>query len=251
MNMNDNNVTAIVLVKNQDELLSKCLESLSWCEQILVIDDESVDKSNEIAKKHGAKIIRRKLNNDFSGQRNFGLDNVKTEWTLFIDADEIVREKLANEIKRSIKNEKYHGYRFKRSDWFIGKLLKYGDPGSFDEIRLAKTNSGKFHNKVHEVWEINGRVGKLENPIEHNPHKNIDDMISALNFYSTLRAQELFDNAKKSNWMTIIIYPLGKFIQNYFIRQGIRDGSHGFVNALLMSFYSYLVRSKLFLLNRE
>jgi len=109
MNMNDNNVTAIVLVKNQDELLSKCLESLSWCEQILVIDDESVDKSNEIAKKHGAKIIRRKLNNDFSGQRNFGLDNVKTEWTLFIDADEIVREKLANEIKRSIKNEKYHG----------------------------------------------------------------------------------------------------------------------------------------------
>ncbi len=246
-----NNITAVILVKNQERLLPNCLKSLVWCDKILVIDDESEDKSREIAKKYSAIVIKRKLNNDFASQRNFGLQKVETKWTLFIDADEVVPKELVDEILKSIVREDFQGYKFKRSDWFIGKLLKYGDPGSFDEIRLAKTDSGKFHNKVHEVWKINGRVGKLKTPIEHNPHKDIDDMISALNFYSTLRAQELFDNGKKSNFVTIITYPLAKFIQNYLIRQGIRDGSHGLVNALLMSFYSYLVRSKLYLLNRK
>src|SRR3989344_3270438 len=112
-------LTAIILTKNSQKYLTKCLHSLSFCKQILVIDDYSSDKTVSVARLYKAKVIRHKLHN-FASQRNFALTKVATPWALFIDADEKICQKLAEEIQRAITSEKFSGYLLKRVDYFLG-----------------------------------------------------------------------------------------------------------------------------------
>ncbi len=123
--------------------------------------------------------------------------------------------------------------------------MRYGETGSIKLLRLAKKDSGIWEGKVHERWKVKGKVWELKNPLLHCPHQTISEFLSEINFYSTIRTQELFDQGVKTSVWQIIIYPLGKFIQNYFFKRGFLDGIPGFVVATIMSFHSFLVRGKL------
>lgn len=111
---------------------------------------------------------------------------------------------------------------------------------------MGKKKKGIWKGKVHEEWNIEGSIGQLEQPIEHYPHPTISEFIHDINQYSTFVAQERF-NSETVSWWQILVYPGGKFIQNYIIRQGFRDGVPGTIMALLMSLHSFLVRGKLYL----
>lgn len=249
--MDDSLLTAVILTKNNQRTIEQCLKSLIFCNQILIIDDNSTDATLQIAKSYQAKILSHNLDNDFAQQRNYALKQVLTTWTLFIDADEVVSSELASEIKSTIDNSSEHGFYLRRKDYFINKILKHGDSKSFHAVRLAKTQAGQWAGKVHETWQINNVNETLTHPIIHYPHETTYQMIQKINLYSTIRAQELFTQNNKSSKFSILIYPIAKFTQNYFFRQGFRDGSHGIVHAIIMSFYSFLVRSKLYLLSRN
>ena len=97
-------ISAIVLTKNSEDSIDKCLKSLIWCDEMIILDDDSTDKTLDIAQKHKAKIFQKSLDNDFSSQRNFGLDKAKGEWVLFIDSDEVVTEDLKKEIQSLTQN---------------------------------------------------------------------------------------------------------------------------------------------------
>ncbi len=243
-------ISAVVLTKNEEKNIKECLETLQWCDEIIVVDDNSEDKTVEIAKKMRAKVFIRSLGRDFSNQRNFGLEKAKGDWVLFVDADERVSLELQKEIESVLKNGKstVSGYLLKREDRIWGQSLKYGETAGIRLIRLGKKGKGKWEKPVHETWNIKGEVGELKSPLFHFPHPTITEFLEEINFYSTLRARQLYQENRKTNLFEILAYPTGKFLKNYLLKLGFLDGMPGFVVALLMSFHSFLVRAKLYLL---
>lgn len=246
-------ISAVVLAKNEEERILDCLKSLYFCEEILVIDDYSTDKTVELVsslKNKKIRMIHRLLGNDFSRQRNFGLREAKGEWVLFVDADEKVSEALAFEIPSTLP-DKYLGFYIRRRDVMWGKELKYGETGNIKFLRLAKKDAGEWEGAVHEEWKIKGKVGELESPLLHYPHQTIKEFLQEINFYTSLRAKELYRRGVRSNFLSILLYPKGKFILNFILRRGFLDGVEGLIVALMMSFHSFLVRGKLWILGRK
>lgn len=239
------NVSAIILAHNNEDTIKKTVVSLDFCDEILVIDDHSTDKTAEIAKKHGAKVITRTLNGDFAAQRNFGLSKAQGDWVLFVDSDEVVPEELQNEITEAVKTIDVNGFYMKRRDVLWGRELRYGETESVRLLRLARKGKGTWVRPVHEVWKVTAPVATLETPLYHAPHQDVAHFLSDINSYSTINAKHLYNTGIRVSWWHIVIYPTAKFFQNYLVRIGFLDGMPGLVVALMMSFHSFLTRAKL------
>lgn len=247
--------SCVILVHNEEETIARCLRSLQFCDEIIVIDDQSTDKTVEIAKKYKAKVISHPLNNDFATQRNYVSEQARYDWILYVDADEEVTEELKEEIilvtSDKYKDARNHGaYYLRRRDFFWGQELKYGETQTARNrgiIRLVKKNSGKWVGKVHEEFVTKGGIGRLNNYLNHYPHPSIISFLRTINDYSSKRAEELHQQGIKQAVLPILLNPLGKFIYTYFIKLGFLDGPAGFVYSFMMSFHSFLVRSKLYL----
>lgn len=245
-------ITVIILTHNEEKNILDCLETVNWADEIILVDDNSIDRTVEIAKAQqlkNLKILQNQLDGDFAKQRNFALSHAQNEWVLFIDADERISTELRTEINDLLIEEKEHavfnGMYLKRKDFMWGKLLKHGETGDIELLRLGRKTAGKWQGKVHEVWDITGKTDTLENNLIHYPHQTISEFLQEINFYTTLRAKELFEKGEKCSILKIITYPNAKFIQNYFIKLGFLDGLEGLVQAIIMSFHSFLVRAKL------
>src|SRR3989338_11443344 len=165
-------ISAVVLTKNEESNIDRCIRSLSWCDEIIVVDDYSKDRTIEKLQTAAQKVTvyKRHLEGDFSKQRNFGLSKTSGDWVLFVDTDEIVSHGLKLEIKEKIRKGNFLAFKIKRSDYFLGKWLKYGETGSAVFIRLAKKDTGVWRGRVHEVWQVNTAVAELSNPLLHFPH---------------------------------------------------------------------------------
>lgn len=244
-------ITAVVLTKNEEKNIVDCLESLKFCDEILVIDDNSEDRTEEIAKSFNAQVIKHSLDNDFSSQRNFGLEKASNDWVFFVDADERISDILSKEIIYATSRSKYNGFLLKRNDIIWSKKLKHGETGQINLLRLARKDSGKWEGKVHEQWKVNGELGTLSNPLDHYPHQTITEFLKEINYYTDIRAKELFSKGVEVKWYHVVLYPKAKFIVNFFLRLGFLDGPQGFVFAIMMSFHSFLVRGKLWQLNKR
>jgi glycosyltransferase involved in cell wall biosynthesis len=188
---------------------------------------------------------------DFAEARNAALAKVKTPWALFIDSDEKITPELKTEILAAIESSEYDAYYLSRLDTFLGKELRHGETGHAKFIRLAKKSYGQWVRPVHEVWEGQGKVGTLKNPLLHTPHESIASFLEKVNRYSTLEAAYRHRSGIRSSLFKIAFYPLIKFKYNYFLRLGFLDGMPGIIMAVMMSFHSYLTWTKLYLLWRK
>jgi len=252
-------LTAVVLTKNEEKNIERCLKSLDFCDEIIIVDDYSEDKTQEIIKRinSSCKIFQRKLNNDFAGQRNFGLNKADNEWILFIDADEEVDQELKSEIVSLFHNPivEENSFYLRRRDYFWDQELKYGEVKQVRDsgiVRLVRKNSGTWMGNVHEVFHTAKNTQHLKYFLNHYPHPTLKEFISDINRYSDIRAEELFNRGTGTNVFEIVLFPLGKFIYNYFFNLGFLDGPAGFSYAFMMSFHSFLVRSKLYqLINKK
>lgn len=240
-----NGLSAVVLTKNSEKQIHETLKSLSFCDEVIIIDDYSTDNTVIIAQKYKAVIFKRKLSNDFSSQRNFGLEKARNEWVLFVDSDEVISDKLKNKICKAINQNEYSGFYIKRVDLFLGKSMKGGEFGDIYLLRLAKKDSGKWQRLIHEQWDVNGKKGRIYEPILHKSHINLKSFVTKLNNYSQLHYIENSKEKKKTWYIKSIIYPFGKFFYNFILKRGYRDGVHGFVAAVLMSMHSFLSWSQL------
>jgi len=249
-------ISAVILTKNEEGNLDRCLKSVSFCDEIVIIDDFSSDKTVEIAKRYKAKVCKRELNNDFSNQRQFAFNKASGEWLLFIDADEEVSLELKKDIKNVLfqGNQKIVAYYIKRRDIWWGRELRYGETQKVRNkglIRLIKKNHGQWYGLVHEVLKTKEATSCLSGFLNHYPHPTLTEFINDINRYSSLRAKELFSQKKGTNTCQIIFYPFLKFLLNYFIYLGFLDKAPGFVYAFMMSFHSFLVRVKLYQLTHK
>lgn len=242
-----NKITAIVLTHNDEERIVDCLENLSFCDELVIIDDKSTDRTVEICKQFTDKVYTRALSNNFASQRNYALNFVTNEWVLFVDSDELVSKELSKEIISAMSSSQVNGYYIKRIDKMWGKTMHFGEVGDVSLLRLARKKAGKWRGHVHETWKINGNTKMLTHPLIHVPHENVSEFLKEIDEYSTLRAKQLHEEGVKTNFFEIIAYPLAKFLRNYFFKKGYKDGVAGFIYAVMMSFHSFLARGKLYL----
>ena len=128
-------VSAVILTHNDEDLISNVLETLKWCDERIIVDDNSTDRTLEVVKPYNVTIIQHALNDNFSAQRNFGLAKAKGEWVLFVDSDELVSSKLREEILKCIQDDTYVGYYIKRKDVLFGRELRYGEIAN---VKLSK-----------------------------------------------------------------------------------------------------------------
>jgi len=239
-------ISAVVLTKNNFTKLEKCLTSLRFCDEILLIDDNSENEILKITNKYHAKLFVRKLKKNFASQRNYGLKKARNDWVLFVDADEVVTQDLASEIRSlDIKNNK--AYKIIRKNYIFGKLINHGDFKNDIVIRLVKRGSGKWVRKVHEYWLTNAHTTVLLGHLIHNSHKDIAQYVDKLIFYTKTHASENARERKRVNLFIIIFKPVGKFFYLYFGKLGILDGSEGFILAILSSFHSFASWSQYYL----
>ena len=248
------NISAVVLVKNEEKNIIDCLEALQFCDEIIIVDDNSLDRTSELIEIFskqlgGLKVFKRELNGDFSAQRKFGVEKTTNDWVLFVDADERITPDLATEINENLSAEEHAGgFLIPRVDYMWGEQLRHGETGNIKLLRLFNKKKGNLKGKVHETWETKSKVVTLLSSIHHFPHPTISQFLREINFYTDIRAKELYEKGKSASFLSIVIYTKSKFILNYFIKRGFLDGTAGLVHALLMSFHSFMVRGKLWLL---
>lgn len=243
-------ITAVVLARNAAQSLPACLKSLAWCDERIVMDDNSTDATREIAREAGALVHTRALNDNFAAQRNAAVDLARNDWILFIDSDEIVSPKLKQEIQNIVFSEHVTRARVRRRDHFLGAALTHGEVAAAAQkgiCRLVKRGSGSWKGAVHETWHPHrGDEAFLEGYIEHYPHPSVTEFLREVNRYSSIRAMELYTANTPFRMWDPILYPVGKFIYTYFVKMGFRDGAEGFIYSFIMAFHSFLVRAKLF-----
>ena len=245
-------ISVIILTKNEEKNLERCFDSVSFAKEIIVIDDNSQDNTIAIAKKHQARILQRSLDGNFSLQRNTALTLAQFPWILFIDADEVVSPELSHAIKNMLASSKpLPAYYIRRREFYLGHEVKFGEVRRVRErglIRLMQQGSGRWIGDVHEEYipQDATRVGLLQGLLDHFPHQNLKIFLADINRYSTLRAKELYRHKVPIRIWEIVAYPFGKFLYTCIWLQGYRDGAHGFIYSFMMSFHSFLVRTKLY-----
>ena len=248
--MSMTNLTIAILARNEEANLAELLPTLAFVNEVIIIDDNSTNNTAKIPKKYRAKVLRHNLNSDFSQQRQFALTKSKNNWVMFMDAD----ERLTNELKHFLVNfnpaKNISGYSFKRIDWFYNKPIRHGEVANVMMTRLVNRKLGHFIRPVHEVWSSKYKtIAKPNLQLYHYPHPSISEFLKHVNFYSTINAQYLRKSGRnKPRMLEIMFVPLGKFIYTYFMRCGFLDGARGFIYSFMMSFHSFLTRSKLYML---
>lgn len=237
-------VGVLVLTYNEADNIKDCLESIKWADEIVIVDSFSADKTIEISKDYTDNIYQRKFD-DFSSQRNFGLEKIQSEWVLVLDADERISDELKNEIKKELLAPGFEGYRLPRKNYFLGKWIKYC--GWYPDycLRLFKKTNVKYSGLVHESLIIQGSTGNLKNALIHFTYRNLAHYLNKANHYTTLWAEERFQKGKKVGILKVILRPLVEFLKKYLFKAGLLSGAQGLILSILSSYYQFLKLAKL------
>jgi glycosyltransferase involved in cell wall biosynthesis len=233
-------ITAVILAKNEEKNLPQCLESVAWVDEVIVVDDQSTDKSVSLAKKAGAKVYHRKLD-DFALQRNFALSKVKTEWVLLIDPDESVPSKLKEEILQAKKLKDFAGFYFPRKNIIFGQWIKHSGWSPDYQLHFFRMKKGKYVGKVHERVEVEGKVGYLKTSLIHENFQSISQYLEKLIHYTQLEAEKQVKSGYQFSWSDLIQKPLDEFLRRFFAEKGYQDGIHGLALCLLQAFSELMV----------
>ena len=243
--------SVLVLARNEEKNIQACLESCShFADEIIVIDDFSTDKTLEIARNCGAKVIQRSLNGDWGAQQTFAINQATKDWLFFIDADERCTPELSAEITPIIKTKEYAAYWVKRLNFFNHKRVKHGMLSPDWVMRLLPREGTKVEGYVHQTMIFHAPEKKLKNSMFHYTYETWDQIERKMQKYSPLSARKYFDEGRKSNFIfDISIRPLFAFIKMYILKLGFLDGTIGLALSINYANYTLSKYFKLYELN--
>lgn len=235
-------LSAVIITYNEQEMLEECLKSLSFVDEIIVVDSLSTDKTLETARKYNAKIFDDE-GNDFSTKRNKGLKESKCEWILYIDADERVTEELSQQITQVINNSDYQAYRLKRKNYYLGK--PWPEVEKIERLFLKKSLK-KWTGKLHESPEFVGQIAELDGLLLHFSHRNLSSMVRKTNGWSEEEADLRLQSHHPPMSLWRFIRVMGTTFLDYFIsKKGFMAGTVGVIESMYQSFSQFITYAKL------
>jgi len=247
-------ISITIITKNEERNIDRCLSSLSWANEIVIVDSGSTDNTLEICKKYKCKIIESPWMG-FGKTKQLAVENATHDWILSIDADEEVSSQLALYIQDAIHSNSAQAYRIKRNSYYLNKEIKFSGWQKDYPLRLFNKNFGKFNDlAVHESVVMNETslvVRKIKFPIYHYPYPDLKTHIRKINDYTSIAAEEMFEMGKNTNFIRPFLSGLIKFIKIYLIKFGFLDGRHGLILSIISSFYVFLKYAKLWSLKRK
>ena len=237
-------ISVIMIVMNEEMMLGEALKSVSWADEIIVVDSESKDRTTDIAKRYTNKVFVHPWEG-FANQKKYALSLASNEWILNIDADERVSEKLKNEIA-GLDFNSADGFKFHRENYLLNKHITTCGWDNDYQLRLFRKSKTRITDRlVHEGFEVNGAVLKLQSNLIHLTFLSIEKTISKINSYSSLEAEEKLRNKKNVKGSTIILHGLSAFLRDFLSLKGYKDGVHGLVIALISGMTTLLVYMKI------
>ena len=239
-------ISAIVLTKNSEDLVADCLASISWIDEIVVIDDHSSDKTREIAKKAGCKVFT--FSGNFSEKRNFGAKKAIGDWFLYVDIDERVTPLLRKEIQKVIEGpQEISAYAVPRRNIFLGHEMRWGGWWPDYVLRLIKKDSLLgWEGELHEQPKIQGGVGKLKESLTHISHRSLAEMVDKTNEWSLVEARLLLDSKHpKMTWWRFLSVGAREFWDRGIKKLGFLDGTVGVIEIIYQSFSRMITYAKL------
>ncbi|RMZ58148.1 glycosyltransferase family 2 protein [Chryseobacterium nematophagum] len=232
------NISGLTITYNEEKNIKEVLECFDFCDEIIVVDSFSTDKTVEIAKTFpNVKIIQHRFE-DFTKQRNLALDVAKNDWVLFLDGDERITPALRKEIIKELNSpSKKDAYYFYRKFFFANKPINFSGTQSDKNFRLFRRSKARYiaEKKVHETLEVKGTVGILKNKLLHYSVSDYESYRKKMIHYGVLKGKELAAKGKKFNILVQYLKTVFKFFKAYIMRLGVLDGKEGYQLSYLQS----------------
>lgn len=236
-------ISVCVVTKNEEHNILACLQSVSWADEIIVIDSCSTDKTVEICRRFTDKITVMPWQG-CGPQKQAAFALATSEWVLILDADERVTAPLATEIKSAIKSHRYDGYVIPFQSYYCGKRIRFGDWYNEQHLRLLRRQrSAIIPNLIHFGIKVDGRCSKLQHRIEHFSYPGIETVINKMHSYSSAGARQKQQRGVRASIWDAVGHGLFTFIRGYIFRFGFLDGRHGLMLAVSNAegaYYKYL-----------
>lgn len=241
-------LTVIIPTYNEEKYIDDCLQSVVFANQIIIVDSYSTDATVAIAQKYNCEVIQRKFDN-FSNQKNAAIALAKSDWILFLDADERITEKLKIEIVNTINNPAYNSYKLRFPHFYMNRFLYHTEN---KVLRLVKKQPKlRFEGEVHEKLMVEGNVGVLKNKVLHYTYKGLFHYIKKKDSYAWFQAKMSRDKNKKATFIHLIFKPFYRFFHTYFIRKGFLDGVPGLAVATIDAYGVFSRYVKMMLIDRD
>jgi glycosyltransferase involved in cell wall biosynthesis len=229
-------LTAVILTKDEARNVVPCIETLSWCDEVVVFDAFSTDGTPRLAEQAGAQVIQHPFFN-FAQQRNAALDAVKGDWIFFVDADERATPELGREIRQVIEREDVHGWWVPRHNYVFGKLMRGAGYYPDYQMRLLRAGRGRYERPASEIVVLTGADDYLTQPMIHYNYETIAA------FHAKQRAREAFEattlhrQGVRLRPRTFVLQPIREFWRRFVTLKGYRDGWHGLLLCILLTYY--------------
>jgi glycosyltransferase involved in cell wall biosynthesis len=234
-------LSVIIIALNQEANIGDCLASVSFADEIVVVDTGSTDRTVELARACTDRVVTTDWQG-FGPTKNFALDQARGDWVFSLDTDERVPPALQAEILAAVAADgPLDGYRVARKNYFCGRWIRHLGWYPDYTLRLFRRGRGRFRDReVHEEVVVDGPLGTLKTPLEHYSYRSVSDYVARMDRYARLAAQELAKAGRRPCPGELFFRPLLSFFHLYFIRLGFLEGTPGYTLAVLMSMYKFL-----------
>ena len=238
-------ISAAIITYNEERNIARVLESLRCCDEIVVVDSGSTDRTVELATKLGARVLE-SVWRGFAGQKNYASEHCENDWILSLDADEALSEALEGEIWQIKKNgPEYDAYTMPRMAQYLGRWILHSGWYPDRKVRLFDRRQARWMGDfVHESVIVDGRIGHLKSNILHFTCSSLSEHLKTMDRYTTLAAEQLVEQKKAIGWKHLALDPPWTFFQSYILKRGFLDGVEGLAIAYMAALYNFLKYAK-------
>jgi len=248
-------LSACVITRDEEDRIGACLEALAWCDEIVVVDSHSSDRTRDIAAAAGARVIERDWPG-YAAQKEFAIRAARHDWVFSVDADERPSPALRGEIEdlRRAGFPGAEGWDMPRLSFYLGRWIRHGTWYPNRCLRLFDRRRGHFQDHrlyaVHERVDVDGVVGRLRGDLLHHPYRDLGDQLRTIDRYTTLMAEGLHRSGRRTSLAEVVLRPWADFLTFYVVRRGFLDGWQGLLLAQLSAHSVRVKYAKLLALQR-
>jgi len=238
-------LSAAIITLNEERNVPRVVESLRCCDEILIVDSGSTDRTVEIAEKLGARVLENPWPG-YAAQKNFAADHCSNNWILSLDADESLSEALESEIWQiKKKGAQYDAYTVPRMAQYLGRWILHSGWYPDRKVRLYDRRRARWVGDfVHESVKVDGSIGRLESNLLHFTCNSLSEHLRTMDRYTTLAAEQLVSQGRHASWGQLLLNPPWTFIRTYVLMRGYMDGPEGLAIAYMAAFYNFLKYAK-------